>query len=208
MLDPFSWRSRNQEVPCVLFVKLSSHKKVSVGVGRVDPQRFCRDYPKRTLRAYSARARGSFLVEKKGTKDSPKRRCPLWILLWRGTSPRELRKAKFSPPDFPLTRWLLGFASVTPRVVGTYVERTRYRYRGVSKGVMLDPFRWRSRNQEVPCAPFVHFLAIGNGPRGAGAGSHPANRLCRKFGEGNFVSFSCPHHKRCGFAESPSAGLG
>ena len=109
----------------------------------------------------------------------------------RGTSPRELRKAKFSPPDFPITRWLLGFASVTPRVVGTYVERTRYRYRGVSKGVMLDPFRWRSRNQEVPCAPFVHFLAIGNGPRGAGAGSHPANRLCRKFGEGNFVSFSC-----------------
>ena len=121
--------------------------------------------------------------------------------------PRELRKAKFSPPDFPITRWLLGFASVIPRVVGTYVERTRYRYRGVSKGVMLDPFRWRSRNQEVPCAPFVHFLAIGNGPRGAGAGSHPANRLCRKFGEGNFVSFSCPHHKRCGFAESPSAGL-
>ena len=47
--------------------------------------------------------------------------------------------SKFSPPDFPITRWLLGFASVTPRVVGTYVERTRYRYRGVSKGVMLDP---------------------------------------------------------------------
>ncbi len=89
----------------------------------------------------------------------------------RGTSPRELRKAKFSPPDFPITRWLLGFASVTPRVVGTYVERTRYRYRGVSKGVMLDPFRWRSRNQEVPCAPFVHFLAIGNGPRVQGRGA-------------------------------------
>ena len=135
----------------------------------------------RTLRAYSARARGSFLVEKKGTKDSPKRKFPLWILLWRGTSPRELRKAKFSPPDFPITRWLLGFASVTPRVVGTYVERTRYRYRGVSKGVMLDPFRWRSRNQEVPCAPFVHFLAIGNGPQGAGAGSHPAKESCRDF---------------------------
>ena len=36
--DPLSWRSRNQEVPCVLFVKLSSHKKVSAGVGRVAPQ--------------------------------------------------------------------------------------------------------------------------------------------------------------------------
>ena len=35
----------------------------------------------RTLRAYSARARGSFLLEKKGTKDSPKRKCPLWNLL-------------------------------------------------------------------------------------------------------------------------------
>ena len=31
-------RSRNQVVPCVLFVKLSSHKKVSAGVGRVGPQ--------------------------------------------------------------------------------------------------------------------------------------------------------------------------
>ena len=40
----------------------------------------------RTLRAYSARARGSFLVEKKGTKDSPKRRYPLWIFL-QGDSP-------------------------------------------------------------------------------------------------------------------------
>ena len=113
---PFSWRSRNQEVPCVLFVKLSSHKKVSAGVGRVGPQRFRRmfgegnfvsfscphhlkcdfaeslcaglgrvgpqiGFSATTLRAYSARARGSFLLEKKGTKDSPKRRFPLWILL-------------------------------------------------------------------------------------------------------------------------------
>ena len=38
------------------------------------------------LRAFAARARGSFLLEKKGTKDSPKRRYPLWILL-QGDSP-------------------------------------------------------------------------------------------------------------------------
>ena len=31
-------RSRNQVVPCVLFVKLSSHKKVSAGAGRGGPQ--------------------------------------------------------------------------------------------------------------------------------------------------------------------------
>ena len=63
----------------------------------------------------------------------------------------------------------------------TFVERTRYRYSGGSKGGRYDPLRWRSRNQEVPCAPFVHFLAIGNGPRGAGAGSLPANRSCRDY---------------------------
>ena len=44
--DPLRWRSRNQKVPCVLFVKLSSHKKVSAGAGRVDPQkRSCRNFP-------------------------------------------------------------------------------------------------------------------------------------------------------------------
>ena len=41
-------RSRNQEVPCVLFVKLSSHKKVSAGAGRVDPQGSCRNHPTKT----------------------------------------------------------------------------------------------------------------------------------------------------------------
>ena len=35
---PFRWKSKNQEVFGVLFVKLSSHKKVSAGVGRVGPQ--------------------------------------------------------------------------------------------------------------------------------------------------------------------------
>src|SRR5699024_7715456 len=35
---PFRWNSKNQEVFGVLFVKLSSHKKVSAGVGRVGPQ--------------------------------------------------------------------------------------------------------------------------------------------------------------------------
>ncbi len=36
--SPFRWNSKNQEVFGVLFVKLSSHKKVSAGAGRVDPQ--------------------------------------------------------------------------------------------------------------------------------------------------------------------------
>ena len=34
---PFRWNSKNQEVFGVLFVKLSSHKKVSAGMGRVAP---------------------------------------------------------------------------------------------------------------------------------------------------------------------------
>ena len=89
----------------------------------------------------------------------------------RGTSPRELRLAKFSPPDFPITRWLLGFASVALRAVGTYVERTRYRYRGVSKGVMLDPFRWRSRNQVVPCVLFVKLSSHKKVSAGVGCAS-------------------------------------
>ena len=65
----------------------------------------------------------------------------------RGTSPRELRLAKFSPPDFPITKWLLGFVSVELRAVGTYVERTCYRYRGVSKGAC--PFREVFQTSEV-----------------------------------------------------------
>ena len=130
------------------------------------------------LRAYSARARGSFLAEKKGTKDSPKRRYPLWILLLgarphlcflrcltflcavprmgkahspnlgvKKILPRELCEAKLSPPDFPITKWLLGFVSVELRAVGTYVERTCYRYRGVSKGAC--PFREVFQTSEV-----------------------------------------------------------
>ena len=39
MLDPFRWNSKNQEVFGVLFVKLSSHKKVSAGAGCVSPQK-------------------------------------------------------------------------------------------------------------------------------------------------------------------------
>ena len=38
-LDPFRWKSKNQEVFGVLFVKLSSHKKVSAGAGCVSPQK-------------------------------------------------------------------------------------------------------------------------------------------------------------------------
>ena len=36
---PFRWKSKNQEVFGVLFVKLSSHKKVSAGAGCVSPQK-------------------------------------------------------------------------------------------------------------------------------------------------------------------------
>ena len=94
----------------------------------------------------------------------------------RGTSPRELRKAKFSPPVCSASKQMSGFASTTS---GSRRLRrcSNFLGSGVSKGAC--PFRWRSRNQVVPCAPFVHFLAIGNGPRGAGAGSLPANRFCR-----------------------------
>ena len=42
----------------------------------------------------------------------------------------------------------------------------------------------------------------------AGAGRVDPQYSCRKFGEGNFVSFSYPHHQKCNCAESPSAGLG
>ena len=51
MPDPLSWRSRNQEVPCVLFVKLSSHKKVSAGAGCVSPHGSCRNQPANTISA-------------------------------------------------------------------------------------------------------------------------------------------------------------
>ena len=39
---------------------------------------FAGGFLRTTLRAYAARTRGYFLFEKKGTKDSPKRKCPLW----------------------------------------------------------------------------------------------------------------------------------
>ena len=42
----------------------------------------------------------------------------------------------------------------------------------------------------------------------AGAGRVDPQYSCRKFGEGNKVSFSYPHHQKCNCAESPSAGLG
>ena len=100
------------------------------------------------------------------------------------TPPRELRLAKFSPPDCSASRRMSGFASAASGS-GSLRRCSDFLGSGVSKGVMLDPFSWRSRNQVVPCAPFVHFLATGNGPQGAGAGSHPANRSCRDFPANN-----------------------
>ena len=159
------------------------------------------------LRAYSARARGSFLLEKKGTKDSPKRRYPLWILLWRGTSPRELRKAKFSPPVCSANRRI---SSIAPATSGSRVPSssafTSNMQSGFQKG--LAPFvkffkLLNSKNQEVFGAPFVHFLAIRNGPRGAGAGSLPAKKVMQElscneqigayYGSNNSQLWNKPH---------------
>ena len=138
----------------------------------------------RTLRAYSARARGSFLVEKKGTKDSPKRRYPLWILLWRGTSPRELRLAKFSPPVCSASGRMSGFAPAASGS-GSLRRCSDFLGSGVSKGVMLDPFSWRSRNQEVPCVLFVKLSSHKKVSAGVGCVSphcscrdHPTKSIC------------------------------
>ena len=47
------WKSKNQEVFGVLFVKLSSHKKVSAGVGRVAPQIIFAQCSEKGLRPFS-----------------------------------------------------------------------------------------------------------------------------------------------------------
>ena len=99
-------------------------------------------------------------------------------------TPRELRLAKFSPPVCSASKQMSGIAPATSGS-GSLRRCSDFLGSGVSKGVMLDPFSWRSSNQVVPCAPFVHFLATGNGPQGAGAGSHPANRSCRDFPANN-----------------------
>ena len=70
----------------------------------------------------------------------------------RGTSPRELRKAKFSPPNCSAGRQTSGFA---PTASGS--KRLRrcifYPRSGVSKGAC--PFRRNSKNQEVFGVLFV-----------------------------------------------------
>ncbi len=92
-----------------------------------------------------------------------------------GQSPfsKLLRRKILSPPDCSASRRMSGIA---PTTSGS--KRLRHLCfslgSGVSKGAC--PFRRKSKNQKVFGAPFVHFLAIGNGPRGAGAGSPPANR--------------------------------
>ena len=98
----------------------------------------------------------------------------------RGTSPRELRLAKFSPPVCSASRRMSGIAPTTSSSrVPLSNALTADMQSGFQKG--LAPFvkffkLLNSKNQKVFGAPFVHFLAIGNGPRGAGAGSPPANR--------------------------------
>ncbi len=65
------------------------------------------------LRASAARTRDSFPFTRKGIKGVPKRRYPLWKHLWRGTSPRELRFAKFSPPVCSTSKQMSGIAPTT-----------------------------------------------------------------------------------------------
>ena len=159
------------------------------------------------LRAYSARARGSFLLEKKGTKDSPKRRYPLWILLLRARPhlcflrcltflcavprmdkvhspnlgvikilPRELRKRS----SLPLSAPLVGECQVLHLPLRA-AECSRRAHLpptyGGSKGVTLDPLRWRSRNQEVPCVLFVKLSS--HKKVSAGAGCVSPHGSCR-----------------------------
>ena len=90
-----------------------------------------------TLRAYSARTRGSFLVEKKGTKDSPKRKFPLWNLLL-GDSPLGNFARRSS---LPLTAPAAGEFQVlhlSLRAVSSYVVAMTFLGVGFQKG--LAPF--------------------------------------------------------------------
>ena len=121
--------------------------------------------------------------------------------------PRELRKAKFSPPDCSANRRI---SSIAPATSGSRVPSssafTSNMQSGFQKG--LAPFvkffkLLNSKNQEVFGAPFVHFLAIGNGPRGAGAGSLPAKKVMQElscneqigayYGSNNSQLWNKPH---------------
>ena len=92
------------------------------------------------LRAYAAHTRDYFPFTRKVIKGVPKRRRPLWKHLWRGTSPRELREAKFFPPVFLGSKRMLGFApaasgSRVPSLSAVTIDTV-----GDQRGSYLTPF--------------------------------------------------------------------
>ena len=125
------------------------------------------------LRACSARARGSFLVEKKGTKDSPKRKFPLWNLLL-GDSPLGNFARRSS---LPLTAPAAGECQVlhlSLRAVSSYVVAVTFLGVGFQKG--LAPFVGgvgTKRSQLNLCLLSFHKKV------GAGAGRVDPQYFCR-----------------------------
>ena len=134
----------------------------------------------------------------------------------RGTSPRELREAKFSPPVCSAGKQMSGFAATTSGSMK--LRRCRFSLRsGVSKGAC--PFREVFQTSEFQkpggfwCALCETFFTQesfrGCGPR------RPTNRLCRDFPAKNFAessekehsSFSCLRWQKDDFAGCTSAGL-
>ena len=154
------------------------------------------------LRACSARARGSFLVEKKGTKDSPKRKFPLWNLLL-GDSPLGNFALRSS---LPLTAPAAGECQVlhlSLRAVSSYVVAVTFLGVGFQKG--LAPFVGgvgTKRSQLNLCLLSFHKKV------GAGCGSRrPAIFLQRVWRRSAAPSHACAY-KRNGFTECTGAGLG
>ena len=163
----------------------------------------CRKVPARTICGSTRPAPAeTFLCEESFTKSTPK---TSWFL--------DFQRKGQAPFETPLPRKLLQRRNhLLPEVVDAKPDICLLAEQTGGENFACEVPEGMCPSEENPKRKLPLWHAFDYFPRErkviAGAGRVDPQYSCRKFGEGNKVSFSYPHHQKCNCAESPSAGLG